>query len=124
MTPEDVTTDGYENHFGTNVLGPALLTQLLMPTLRKAAEANCQTHMVMLSSAAYAVATSDMYKFDELRMNAANRRTTERYTTLKLANIHYARALAGREKKVKIVPVRPGLMATNLHNSEYPTYCK
>lgn len=67
----------------------------------------------MLSSAAYAVAPSDVYKFDELRPNAANRRTTERYTTLKLANLRYARALAGREKKVKIVPVLPGMMATN-----------
>ncbi|GJP95614.1 uncharacterized protein AlacWU_08513 [Aspergillus niger] len=88
-----------------------------MSTLHKIAEANCHTHMVMLSSAAYAVAPSDVYKFDELRSNAANRRTTERYTASKLANLHYARALAEREKTVRIVPVPPGMVATNLHNS-------
>ncbi|OOF94047.1 hypothetical protein ASPCADRAFT_6801 [Aspergillus carbonarius ITEM 5010] len=37
MTPEGLTEDGYEIQFGTNVLGPALFTQLLLPTLRKTA---------------------------------------------------------------------------------------
>ncbi|RAK86371.1 short chain dehydrogenase [Aspergillus costaricaensis CBS 115574] len=117
MTPEDVTTDGYEIQFGTNVLGPALFTQLLLPTLRKTAEVNSQTRMVMLSSAAHAMAPSDVYNFDELRTNAANRRTTQRYTTSKLANLHYARALAERETKVNIISVHPGMVATNLHHS-------
>ncbi|RAH57723.1 short chain dehydrogenase [Aspergillus piperis CBS 112811] len=117
MTPEDVTTDGYETQLGINVLGPALFTQLLLPTLRKMAEVNSQTRMVMLSSAAHAKAPSDLYNFDEHRTNAANRRTTQRYTTSKLANLHYARALAERETKVKIISVHPGMVATNLHHS-------
>ncbi|PWY62094.1 short chain dehydrogenase [Aspergillus eucalypticola CBS 122712] len=101
ITPEDVTTDGYEIQFCTNVLRPALFTQLLLPTLRKTAEVNSQTRM----------------NFDGLRTNAANRRTTQRYTTSKLANLHYARALAERETKVKIISVHPGMVATNLHHS-------
>lgn len=117
MTPEGLTNDGYEILFGTNVLGPALLTQLLLPTLRTTAKINPQARMVMVSSSAHAMAPRDVYKFDELRTTAPHRHTTERYTTSKLANLHYARALAERETEVKIVPVHPGMVATNLHHS-------
>ena len=99
------------------MLGPALLTQFLRPTLHNTAEVKSQTYMAMLSSAAHAMAPSDVYKFDELRTSAANRRTTECYTTSKFANLHYATALAEREKKVKVVPVHPGMVATNLDHS-------
>lgn len=124
MTPEGLTKDGYEIQFGTNVLGPALFTQLLLPTLRKTAKMNRQTRMVMLSSAAHARAPRDVYKFDELRTTAPNRHTTERYTTSKLANLHYARALAERETEVKVVPVHPGMVATNLHHASTGTFLK
>ncbi|KAE8138690.1 short chain dehydrogenase [Aspergillus pseudotamarii] len=124
MTPEGLTQDGYEIQFGTNVLGPALFTQLLMPSLRKTAKMNPQTRMVMLSSAAHARAPSDIYNFDELRTTAANRHTTERYTMSKLANLHYARALAEREANVKIIPVHPGMVATNLHHGSTGTFLK
>ncbi|KAL2108733.1 hypothetical protein VUR80DRAFT_3415 [Thermomyces stellatus] len=43
MTPEGLTEDGYEIQFGTNVMGPALFTQLLLPILRKTAMVNSQT---------------------------------------------------------------------------------
>lgn len=125
MTPEGLTKDGYEIQFGTNVLGPALSTQLLLPTLRKTAkENNAQARMVMLSSAAHARAPSDVYKFDELRTTASHRHTTERYTTSKLANLHYARALAKRETDAKIVPVHPGMVATNLHHASTGTFLR
>ncbi|KAE8168587.1 short chain dehydrogenase [Aspergillus tamarii] len=124
MTAEGLTKDGYEIQFGTNVLGPALFTQLLMPSLRKTATINRQTRMVMLSSAAHARAPSDIYKFDELRTTVSHRHTTERYTISKLANLHYARALAEREADVKIIPVHPGMVATNLHHSSTGTFLK
>lgn len=55
MTPEGLTNDGYEIQFGANALGPALFTQLLLPTMRRTAkENNPQARMVMLSSAARA----------------------------------------------------------------------
>ena len=125
MTPEGLTNDGYEIQFGTNVLGPALFTQLLLPTLRKTAkENNPQARMVMLSSAAHARAPKDVYKFDELRTTAPHRHTTERYTMSKLANLHYARALAERETEVKIVPVHPGMVGTNLHHASTGTFLR
>lgn len=124
MTAEGLTTDGYEIQFGTNVLGPALFTQILLPTLRNTARLNPQTRMVMLSSAAHSRAPSDVYKFDELRTTCPNRHTTDRYTTSKLANLHYAKALAERETEVKIIPVHPGMVATNLHHASTGTFLR
>lgn len=80
--------------------------------------------MVMLSSAAHARVPLDVYKFDELQTSAPNRRTTERYATSKLGNLHYARALAARETEVKIIPVHPGIVATNLHHASPGTFLR
>lgn len=117
MTPEGLTKEGYEIQFGTNVMGPALFTQLLLPVLRKTAKINNQTRVVMLSSASQAVAPSDIYKFDEFRTTMGQRATTQRYTISKLADLHYSKALAEREKEVKIISVHPGMVATNLHHA-------
>lgn len=117
MTAEGLTKDGYEIQFGTNVVGPALFTQLLLPIMRETANINPQTRVVMLSSAAHVRAPSDLYEFGEFKTKMSNRATTERYTTSKLADLHYAKALAEREPHVKIVPVHPGMVATDLHHA-------
>lgn len=117
MTPEGLTKDGYEIQLGTNVIGPALFTQLLLPVMRETAKINPQTRVVMLSSAAHVWAPSDVYKVEEFKTKMSKRATTERYTTSKLADLHYAKALAEREPQVKIVPVHPGMVATNLHHA-------
>lgn len=117
MTPEGLTKDGFEIQFGTNVVGPALFTHLLLPLMRETAKINPETRVVMLSSASHAVAPGDVYKMGEFRTKMSDRRTTQRYTISKLADLHYAKALAEREPHVKIVPVHPGMVATNLHHA-------
>lgn len=117
MTPEGLTEDGFEIQFGTNVIGPALFTHLLLPLMRETTKINPETRMVMLSSAAHAMAPGDIYKINEFRTKMSDRRTTQRYTISKLADLHYAKALAEREPHVKIVPVHPGMVATNLHHA-------
>lgn len=124
MTPESLTKEGYEIQFGTNVMGTALFTQLLLPPLRSAAKANPQARAVILCSAAHAQAPSDSYDFEALRTDMKNKNTTVRYTASKLADIHYAKALAEREKVVKIIPVHPGMVATNLHHASTGTFLK
>lgn len=124
MTAEGLTKDGYEIQFGTNVLGPALVTQLLLPILRNTAKVNSQTRIVMLSSAAHARAPSDAYDFDKLRTTLPDRHTTDRYTMSKLADLHYSKALAERETAVKIIPVHPGMVSTNLHHASTGTFLK
>lgn len=117
MTPEGLTQDGFEIQFGTNVVGPALFTSLLLPLMRETAKINPQTRVVMLSSGAHAMAPSNIYNMSEFRTTMSNRKTTQRYTMSKLADLHYAKALAEREPHVKIIPVHPGMVATNLHHA-------
>ncbi|CAH0051145.1 unnamed protein product [Clonostachys solani] len=124
MTAEGLTAEGHEIQFGTNVIGPALFTQLLLPVMRETSKVNKETRVVMLSSAAHAMAPSDVYKFSELRTTMADRRTTQRYTTSKLADLHYSRALAERESQVKIICVHPGMVATNLHHESKGTFLR
>ncbi|EOD52781.1 putative retinol dehydrogenase protein [Neofusicoccum parvum UCRNP2] len=115
MTAEGLTKEGYEIQFGTNVMGHALLTQLLLPTLQATAKTNPEARVVNLSSASEALAPSDIYKLDELKTPMPARHTTARYCISKIANVHYASALAARCGDVKVVSVHPGMVATNLH---------
>ncbi|KAI5461922.1 hypothetical protein BGZ63DRAFT_413420 [Mariannaea sp. PMI_226] len=85
MAAEGLSNEGYEIQFGTNVMGPALFTELLLPTLRETARINPQTRSIIL------------------------------YATSKLADL--AKALAEREKGVKIISVHPGMVATHLQHA-------
>lgn len=49
-TPKGLTEDGYEVQFGTNSMGPALFTQLLMPVLQRTGQVNPEARVVFLSS--------------------------------------------------------------------------
>ncbi|KAF2016831.1 NAD(P)-binding protein [Aaosphaeria arxii CBS 175.79] len=124
MVKEGLTKEGYEIQFGTNVIGTALFTQLLLPKLRDTVRINPQTRAVILCSAAHSQAPSDAYQFDKLKTTMKDKHTTARYTTSKLADIHYAKALAAREKAVRIIPVHPGMVATNLHHASTGTFLK
>jgi NAD(P)-dependent dehydrogenase (short-subunit alcohol dehydrogenase family) len=55
VTSRQATPEGIEQQFGTNHIGPFLLTNLLLPLLRKAAETNPPgaTRIVSLSSAGH-----------------------------------------------------------------------
>jgi NAD(P)-dependent dehydrogenase (short-subunit alcohol dehydrogenase family) len=54
MCPYSKTKDGFENQFGTNVLGHFLLTNLLVPCLLKGAP----SRVVSVSSAGHAIRMS------------------------------------------------------------------
>lgn len=116
MTPEGLTREGYEIQFGTNVMGTALLTQLLLPMVRATTKLNPQARVVILSSASEKMAPSDIYQFDQLKTTMSDKHTTARYTTSKIANAHYTIALAEHNKDVKCVCVEPGMVKTNLHH--------
>jgi NAD(P)-dependent dehydrogenase (short-subunit alcohol dehydrogenase family) len=124
MTLPGLTEEGYEIQFGTNVMGPALFTQLLLPKLCYTATINPQARVVVLCSAAHNQAPSDAYRFDQLKTDMKDRHTTARYTTSKLADIHYGKALAERVKDIRIIPVHPGMVATNLHHASTGIFLK
>lgn len=42
----------------------------------------------------------------------------------KLADLHYALALSRREKEIKVIPVHPGMVATDLHHASTGSFLK
>ncbi|KZV94316.1 NAD(P)-binding protein [Exidia glandulosa HHB12029] len=83
------TVDGIEEHFQANHVGHFLLTNLLMPLLKKSVE----PRVVNVSSGAYAAASGDYSDY-----NFKNREYTfmAGYAQGKLANVHFSQSLAKR----------------------------
>ncbi|KAI6347845.1 hypothetical protein MCOR25_010875 [Pyricularia grisea] len=115
--PEGLTTDGYEVQFGTNHVGPALLTQLLLPRLKRTAAmpGSGDVRVVFLSSALERSAVAGILDAPEkLKTTMTETGTQSRYATSKLANVHYAWALAEQNPDLKVVSVHPGVVQTGL----------
>lgn len=106
-TPKVVLTqDGIEEHFATNHVGPFLLTSLLAPALRRSDE----PRVVNVSGGLYAIASGDYsdYNFAKREYSALLA-----YAQSKLANIHFATALARRG--IVALSLHPGVIwGTNL----------
>ncbi|GMR40883.1 hypothetical protein PMAYCL1PPCAC_11078, partial [Pristionchus mayeri] len=106
------TKDGHEMTWGTNYLGPFLLTELLLPLVEKAEEGR----IVNVSSlASYYSPALDLASIDDnIDFNAG-----VAYTKSKLANVMHARELTRRLRAkgsttVTVNAVHPGGIATEL----------
>ncbi|USP80367.1 hypothetical protein yc1106_07641 [Curvularia clavata] len=117
--PEGTTKDGYEIQFGTNHMGHALLSKLLLPTLLKTAEQpGSDVRVVVLSSEAHQYAPrAQGIMFNTLKTKAPEISSTTRYGQSKLANILFAQEFARRYPQLKVPVVHPGLVRTNLANT-------
>ncbi|KAI9831530.1 MAG: hypothetical protein M1826_003420 [Phylliscum demangeonii] len=113
--PAGTTTDGYEIQLGTNHLGPALLTKLLLPTLLKTAAGADDVRIVNLSSFGHNGAPSTGIDFEDTHLPTSSVWT--RYGQSKLANILFSRELARRYPPLTSVAVHPGFVRTDLINS-------
>ncbi|CAI4210791.1 unnamed protein product [Parascedosporium putredinis] len=100
--PAAVTKDGYEVQFGTNHVGHALLTKLLVPLLDKTAKGP----------------GSD---FDSLKTTGEEMFTYARYGQSKLANILFIRQLAKEYPQFTAAAVHPGVVNTNLFHAATDT---
>lgn len=114
-TPAGTTAEGYELQFGTNHVGHALLTKLLLPKLKQTAAAHPKSdvRIVNVASGAHRMAPI-VYPLAELRGKLGNLSTMTRYGLSKLANIHFTRELAKHNPDIKCVAIHPGLVNTNL----------
>ncbi|GAB3281645.1 oxidoreductase [Parasphingorhabdus pacifica] len=90
-TPHHTTADGFELQFGTNHLGHAALTWLLMPALR----ANPGARVVTLSSLAHLRGHLDL---DDLGFERRRYSPVASYAQAKLANLLFARELDRRAR--------------------------
>ncbi|KAI9834108.1 MAG: hypothetical protein M1826_005219 [Phylliscum demangeonii] len=121
--PAGLTADGYEIQFGTNHLGPALLTKLLLPTLLATAvaegsEAEADVRIVNLTSYGHVGAPSATgIAFDDISLPSASVWT--RYGQSKLANILFTRSLARHypHPGLVAVAVHPGVVRTDIMHS-------
>jgi retinol dehydrogenase 12 len=113
--PAGLTEDGYEIQFGTNHLGHALLTKLLMPMMAKTAQLpGTDVRIVTVSAIPYAHAPTGGIKFDLLRSTQEEDNKIVRYCQSKLANILYSDELARQFPLINAVALHPGIVETGL----------
>lgn len=121
-SPAGLTKEGYEIQFGTNHLGHALLTKLLLPVLAKTAEIGQDVRIVNLSSSAHTWAPKAGLVLQDATTEMKGYSTWARYGQSKLANIYYTRELARRYPSIKSVAIHPGSVGTNLISGPEASY--
>ena len=84
-----LTADGFEEVFQANVLGPVLLTDLLLPLLKKSAP----SRIINTGSLAYLGGKIDVATF-ESELKKEFRSSRQRYYDSKLALLMYTRAMS------------------------------
>lgn len=121
-TPQGQTADGFETQFGVNHLGHFLLTELLLEVLKESAP----SRIVCVASAAHAGMSGKPaeLELDDLDFERRGYDPTLAYNQSKLANVIYARHLAGRldGTGVSVFSVHPGWVRSNLVKHMMPTW--
>ena len=113
----EVTADGYDLQFGTNVLGPFLFTKLLLPALLKGKASSPDDHArIVVTSSAYAYLGH--LDFETFKDGPARQKlsTEELYNQSKLADALVAFELARRygEQGIVTVALHPGIIKSEL----------
>ncbi|KZT64537.1 NAD(P)-binding protein [Daedalea quercina L-15889] len=114
---EQVSPDGYDLQFMTNVIGPFLFTKLLMPTLLAGKETHPDHHsrVIMTSSSGAYLYTLN---FDTFKDGPARRKmsTENLYFQTKFANMVIARQYAKRfaDQGLISIALNPGNIDTDL----------
>ena len=105
-----MTTSGFERMFGTNHVGPFLLTGLLLDRLRASAPAR----VVNVASAAHYSATG--IDWDAVRRPTRSVTGMREYSVSKLANVLHAEELARRldGSGVTTYALHPGVIASDI----------
>jgi NAD(P)-dependent dehydrogenase (short-subunit alcohol dehydrogenase family) len=115
-TPYSITKEGYEIQFGTNHMGHALLTKLLLPVMLETSKMpGADVRVVSLSSMGHHLAPSGGILFDQQTLEQQS--TWRRYGSSKLANILYTRSLAQHYPQITCVSIHPGIILTDLYQS-------
>jgi NAD(P)-dependent dehydrogenase (short-subunit alcohol dehydrogenase family) len=110
------TKEGYEIQFGTNHMGHALLTKLLLPTmLETAKQPGADVRIINLSSEGHRLAVSKGIEFDQQALEQSS--TWRRYGVSKLANLLFAKSLAVEYPQITSVSLHPGVILTDLFSN-------
>lgn len=121
-TPKGTTKDGFETQIGVNHLGHVLLTELLLPALKRGAPAR----VVNVSSCFHDVAMGreGEIDLDDLCFERRDYDGWVAYAQSKLANLLHARGLAKHldGTGVTAVSVHPGWVRTDLAKHTMPLF--
>lgn len=113
-TAPGLTQEGYEIQFGTNHMGHAFLTKLLLPLLEKTAIGNnADVRVISLASYGHASAKGGI-SLETPKTLAENLTAYERYFQSKLANVLWARQLAKAYPQLTVASIHPGVVQTQL----------
>lgn len=114
-SPPGLTTDGYEVQFGSNYLGPALFTKLLMPLIEKTASlSGSDTRVVNLSSELYKQAPKGGLLLEQCKTPLENISGLARYGHAKLADHYHTLTLSRKYPATIFVSIHPGVVNTGL----------
>lgn len=119
--PPSTSKDGYEIQFAINHLGHALITKKLLPTILRTAELpGADVRIVSLSSVAWRGHPAGGIVFKTLKsgQDFGFIGPWKRYGQSKLANILYPAELARRYPQVTAVSIHPGIVETDLIQSQ------
>lgn len=98
----------------------ALLTKLLLPTLKKTAAATSPPQDVRIINVASSEETrspaAEAYDFNKLKTDMASTSTLRRYVISNVANFHHAGALSRHHPKIRSTSLHPSIVNTNLKN--------
>lgn len=123
-TPEGLTKDGYEIQFGTNHVGHALLTKLLLPLLDKTQRGGPggDVRIINVTSVAQEwFGPPNGLILEDAKSEMDNIGPWQRYGHSKIANVYFTKALAKRYPHIRSIAVHPGGTKTSLSKGVQPT---
>ncbi|KAJ4327741.1 hypothetical protein N0V84_001850 [Fusarium piperis] len=113
--PPALTKDDYEIQFGTNHMGHAYLTKLLLPVLENTSkEMEGKPRIVCLASHGHYYLRKGGFDFSTLRTTGQSIGPLQCYYQSKLANMLWVRQLAGQYPQLTVSAIDPGLVQTEL----------
>ncbi|ATZ56165.1 hypothetical protein BCIN_13g00130 [Botrytis cinerea B05.10] len=121
--PPGLTEDGYESQFGTNHMGPALFTKLLLPTLQKTSlSPNADVRIVNISSEALKFGPPTGLVLAQNKTSLASLSGAQRYGQSKLANLYFSQILAKKYPNIKTNAIHPGMVRTGITTNTTNNY--
>lgn len=115
--PREETCDGFESHMGTNHLGHFLLTELMLPWLKKARqETGRPARVVNVSSKLHRMGR--IHRDDPHLLEGGSFNSLAAYAQSKLAQVMFAKECSRRyDGVVRCVSVHPGEVLTDVVRS-------
>ncbi|KAI0823263.1 NAD(P)-binding protein [Trametes gibbosa] len=124
---KEVTKDGYDLQFGTNVVGHFYLTELLMPALLAGVQTSPDHHARIITTSSSGAYVGEM-RFDTFKDSPARQKTPTDllYYQSKLGNAIVAHQTAKRyaDKGIIAISVNPGNIQTDLQRYLSPAVRK